>query len=162
MLRNLDTTQSSSIIGRSVAVCIENDGLTAILGCLAARWQPAKRAKLKRTPTDGRWLSVQKPPIETDSAEGFWLRQGPLVQNGATNLVQRWRGFLCMRWVGCIRARHHTLPKIGLPLMMCPDICSFQCTCTCTCTQPPKMEVAKGPRCGINVHFPTGRIVTTL
>ena len=74
------------------------------------------------------------------------------------NLVQRWRRFLCMRWVGCIRrARHHTLPKIGLPLIMCPDICSFQCTCT----RPPKLEVAKGPRCGINVHFPTGRIVTT-
>ena len=54
-------------------------------------------------------------------------------------------------------ARHHTLPKIGLPLIMCPDICSFQCTCT----RPPKLEVAKGPRCGINVHFPTGRIVTT-
>ena len=63
---------------------------------------------------------------------GFWLRQGPLVQNGATNPVHRWRrGVLCMRWVRMhIRARHHTLPKMGLPLMMCPDICSFQCTCT--------------------------------
>ena len=37
-------------------MCIENDGLTGILGCLAACWG-AKRAKLKRTPTDGRLLA---------------------------------------------------------------------------------------------------------
>ena len=161
MLRNLDTTQSSSIIGRSVAVCIENDGLTAILGCLAARWHSAKRAKLKRTPTDGRWLSVQKPPIETDSAEGFWLRQGPLVQNGATNLVQRWRGFLCMRWVGCIRA--HCTPSHSAQNWAATDYVSrYLFIPVHLHSALPKLEVAKGPHCRINVHFPTDRIVTTL
>ena len=62
---------------------IENDGLTGILGCF---WQHAARGKKgKIEADDGRWLSVQKPPIETDSAEVFgsgkvlWCKTAPQI-----------------------------------------------------------------------------------
>ena len=52
-------------------MCIENDGLTGILGCLAACWG-AKRAKLKRTPTDG-WL-LAKTSDRNRQRRGFLVQ----------------------------------------------------------------------------------------
>ena len=94
-------------------MCIENDGLTAILGCLAACWG-AKRAKLKRTPTDGRLLA--KTSDRNIQRRGFfgagkvlWCKMDTAPQILCTG----GEDFYARGELGCIRARHHTLPKTG-------------------------------------------------